>query len=63
MTNAQQGYHSTLLSQVAVFRDLGLGVLTNAQQGYHSTLFAYGQTGSGKSHSMIGFGANKGELT
>jgi kinesin family protein 13 len=23
-------------------------------------LFAYGQTGSGKSHSMIGYGANKG---
>jgi len=23
-------------------------------------LFAYGQTGSGKSHSMIGYGENKG---
>lgn len=28
--------------------------------GFHTCLFAYGQTGSGKSHSMIGYGENKG---
>lgn len=35
-------------------------MLDNAWQGYHTCLFAYGQTGSGKSHSMIGYGENKG---
>lgn len=34
--------------------------MDNAWQGFHTCLFAYGQTGSGKSHSMIGYGANKG---
>lgn len=35
-------------------------MLNNAWEGYHTCLFAYGQTGSGKSHSMIGYGVNKG---
>lgn len=35
-------------------------MLDNAFNGYHTCLFAYGQTGSGKSHSMIGYGENKG---
>jgi kinesin family member 13 len=43
-----------------VFDKIGKSVLDNAWQGYHTCLFAYGQTGSGKSHSMIGYGANKG---
>ncbi|KAI5179921.1 Protein Elys [Manis pentadactyla] len=43
-----------------VFPDLGRGILDTACQGYNDTLLAYGQTGPGKSHSMIGFGANKG---
>jgi len=37
-----------------------MSVLDNAFNGYHTCLFAYGQTGSGKSHSMIGYGENKG---
>ena len=49
--------------QSGVFNQLGAGVLNNAWQGYNSTLFAYGQTGSGKSYSIVGFGANKGEIT
>lgn len=35
-------------------------MLDNAFAGFHTCLFAYGQTGSGKSHSMIGYGENKG---
>ena len=35
-------------------------MLDNTWEGYHTCLFAYGQTGSGKSHSMIGYGMNKG---
>lgn len=35
-------------------------MLDNAFNGFHTCLFAYGQTGSGKSHSMIGYGENKG---
>ena len=34
--------------------------MNNAWEGFHTCLFAYGQTGSGKSHSMIGYGVNKG---
>ena len=43
-----------------VFDKIGIDVLANAWEGYHTCLFAYGQTGSGKSHSMIGYGTNKG---
>ena len=43
-----------------VFDKIGISVLDNAWNGYHTCLFAYGQTGSGKSHSMIGYGENKG---
>lgn len=43
-----------------MFDKIGASVLDNAWKGYHTCLFAYGQTGSGKSHSMIGYGANKG---
>ena len=46
--------------QIYVFEKIGKSVLDNAWQGYHTCLFAYGQTGSGKSHSMIGYGTNKG---
>ena len=46
--------------QAYVFEQIGKSVLNNAWEGYHTCLFAYGQTGSGKSHSMIGYGANKG---
>ncbi len=45
-----------------MYSQLGAGVLNNAWQGYNSALFAYGQTGSGKSYSIVGFGANKGDL-
>jgi hypothetical protein len=43
-----------------VFDKIGVDVLDNAFKGFHTCLFAYGQTGSGKSHSMIGYGENKG---
>ena len=43
-----------------MFDKIGISVLDNAWNGYHTCLFAYGQTGSGKSHSMIGYGENKG---
>jgi kinesin family protein 13 len=43
-----------------VFDKIGVDVLDNAWEGYHTCLFAYGQTGAGKSHSMIGYGNNKG---
>ena len=43
-----------------MFDKIGIDVLNNAWSGYHTCLFAYGQTGSGKSHSMIGYGENKG---
>ena len=46
--------------QKYVFDKIGKSVLDNAWLGYHTCLFAYGQTGSGKSHSMIGYGENKG---
>lgn len=46
--------------QQYVFDKIGIQVLNNAWEGYNTCLFAYGQTGSGKSHSMIGYGANKG---
>lgn len=46
--------------QKYVFEKIGISVLDNAWQGFHTCLFAYGQTGSGKSHSMIGYGENKG---
>jgi hypothetical protein len=46
--------------QQYVYEKLGVSVLDNAWKGYHTCLFAYGQTGSGKSHSMIGYGENKG---
>ena len=46
--------------QKYVFDKIGISVLDNAWKGYHTCLFAYGQTGSGKSHSMIGYGENKG---
>ena len=56
-------YHSSgLLLQATVYKDLGKGILKNAWGGYNATLFAYGQTGSGKSWSVIGYGANKGNL-
>jgi hypothetical protein len=45
-----------------VYNDLGKDLLQNAFEGYNCALFAYGQTGSGKSYSIIGYGANKGEL-
>jgi len=43
-----------------VFDKIGVDVLDNAFAGFHTCLFAYGQTGSGKSHSMIGYGTNRG---
>ena len=46
--------------QKYVFEKIGLSVLEAAWEGFHTCLFAYGQTGSGKSHSMIGYGENKG---
>ena len=46
--------------QKYVFDKIGKSVIDNAWEGYHTCLFAYGQTGSGKSHSMIGYGENKG---
>ena len=49
-------------SQEMVYNDLGKDLLQNAFEGYNCALFAYGQTGSGKSYSIIGYGANKGEL-
>ena len=54
------GPNSIYKDQQYVFDKIGLDVLNNAWSGYHTCLFAYGQTGSGKSHSMIGYGANKG---
>lgn len=61
----EDGYCSPLpgsnyKDQNYVFEKIGISVLDNAWQGYHTCLFAYGQTGSGKSHSMIGYGSNKG---
>lgn len=46
--------------QQYVFEKIGIHVLNNAWEGYNTCLFAYGQTGSGKSHSMMGYGTNKG---
>ncbi|XP_051873103.1 kinesin-like protein KIF28 [Pristis pectinata] len=54
------GPHSRYIDQERIFNDLGRAVLENAWKGYNTTLFSYGQTGSGKSHSMTGFGRNKG---
>lgn len=51
---------SNYKDQEYVFQKIGLDVLDNAWEGFHTCLFAYGQTGSGKSHSMIGYGMNKG---
>lgn len=51
---------SNYKDQRYVFDKIGISVLDNAFNGYHTCLFAYGQTGSGKSHSMIGYGENKG---
>ena len=51
---------SSYKDQRYVFDRIGKSVLDNAWEGYHTCLFAYGQTGSGKSHSMIGYGQNKG---
>ena len=51
---------SNYKDQKYVFDKIGVQVLDNAWEGYHTCLFAYGQTGSGKSHSMIGYGENKG---
>ena len=48
--------------QMKVYNDLGKGVLKNAWEGFNTSLFAYGQTGSGKSWSIVGYGANKGNL-
>lgn len=56
----KDGPNSIYKDQQYVFDKIGLDVLNNAWSGYHTCLFAYGQTGSGKSHSMIGYGANKG---
>lgn len=50
------------LMQEMVYNDLGKDLLQNAFEGYNCALFAYGQTGSGKSYSIIGYGANKGEM-
>ena len=63
-------YHSFLTNdlfyclclQMKVYNDLGKGVLKNAWEGFNTSLFAYGQTGSGKSWSIVGYGANKGNL-
>lgn len=57
-TVAEEG--SKYKDQRYVFDKIGISVLDNAFNGYHTCLFAYGQTGSGKSHSMIGYGENKG---
>ena len=46
-----------------VYNDLGKGVLKNAWEGFNTSLFAYGQTGSGKSWSIVGYGANKGNVS
>ncbi|XP_059843938.1 kinesin-like protein KIF28 [Hypanus sabinus] len=54
------GPHSRYVDQERIFNDLGRAVLEKAWQGYNATLFSYGQTGSGKSHSMTGFGRNRG---
>lgn len=56
----KDGPNSIYKDQQYVFDKIGLDVLNNAWSGYHTCLFAYGQTGSGKSHSMIGYGENKG---
>jgi len=47
-------------SQQTVWNDLGNELLDAAWSGYNYSLFAYGQTGSGKSHSMVGFGDQRG---
>ena len=47
-------------SQDTVWNDLGNELLEAAWSGYNYSLFAYGQTGSGKSHSMVGFGEQRG---
>ena len=57
-TEPQPG--SKYKDQKYVFEKIGVSVLENAWQGFHTCLFAYGQTGSGKSHSMIGYGKNRG---
>uniref|UniRef100_UPI00398EC04C kinesin-like protein KIF28 n=1 Tax=Pristiophorus japonicus TaxID=55135 RepID=UPI00398EC04C len=54
------GPHSKYINQERVFNELGRAVLENAWKGYNASLFSYGQTGSGKSHSMTGYGGNKG---
>ena len=46
--------------QTYIFNKIGMDVIAGAWEGYHTCLFAYGQTGAGKSHSMTGYGANKG---
>jgi hypothetical protein len=47
-------------SQDTVWGDIGSELLEAAWAGYNYSLFAYGQTGSGKSHSMVGFGEDRG---
>lgn len=47
-------------SQDTLYQDIGMGLLQHALDGYNACIFAYGQTGSGKSHSMLGYGADKG---
>ena len=47
-------------SQEEVFNKSATEICKNVLDGYNGTVFAYGQTGSGKSHSMIGYGENKG---
>ena len=49
--------------QDRIFNDLGSTMLDHAFKGFNTTLFSYGQTGSGKSYSIIGYGANQGQLT
>jgi hypothetical protein len=49
-------------SQDTVWNDLGNELLEAAWSGYNYSLFAYGQTGSGKSHSMVGFGEERGVI-
>lgn len=49
--------------QQFVFQMVGEEILANAWEGYHCCLFAYGQTGAGKSYSMVGYGANKVQIS
>ncbi|CAG8486485.1 10351_t:CDS:10 [Racocetra persica] len=46
--------------QTHLYNDLGKELLNHAFEGYNTCIFAYGQTGAGKSHTMMGYGEDKG---